>query len=297
MGLPRPRASFTLPASTTTSALKISRERPLYRRHVASTEEIDVDQQRIELIEIDPFSVSWLERVRLVVAFENGGRETAEELHHSKIDLAVAAVDGRINEARLPARPDQKVATPKVSVKAGAGFVRDDVGKSLIEVPELAQPVARGLAALDGFFHPGLQPLPGIEVDPVFAGRIALGKWADEVVEVKARRGSLKLMHSGQATTQLFFEPALFRCRFQELEGQEASVDRHHLRHAESVRLRQPAQTACFGGKHLSRRFGSSLHEESSLVVENDLVGPANISTCQRPVGANRRSDCLFYVL
>jgi hypothetical protein len=86
-------------------------------------------------------------------------------------------------------------------------------------------------------------------------------------------------MDSGETSTQLFIESALFGCRIEELKSQEIGFGGHHFRHSKSIRLSQPAKTACLAREHFSRSFGSSLHEQTALIVENHLVGSADIST------------------
>ena len=66
---------------------------------VAAAEQVDVHEQRIELVERDAFVVPGRERVRLLVGGEHPRAEAAEQPHHRQIDLAVAAVDGRIDQA------------------------------------------------------------------------------------------------------------------------------------------------------------------------------------------------------
>src|SRR6187401_2967626 len=70
------------------------------RADVAAAEQVDVGQEGVELIERHAVGVAGGAGVRLVVGGEAARAGAAEEREHGEVDLAVAAVDGRVDEDR-----------------------------------------------------------------------------------------------------------------------------------------------------------------------------------------------------
>jgi len=77
-----------------------------------------VHEQRIQLIERNTLCGARCTWENFVVSGVDARRESAEELHHGEIDLAVSEVRGRIDEIGLTVRTRQDVAGPEVTVKA-----------------------------------------------------------------------------------------------------------------------------------------------------------------------------------
>src|SRR5262245_28897559 len=86
---------------------------------IRAAEKVHVNQQRVELVQRDAPLVTVGERVDLVVRGKSCRPEAAEQPHHGEIDLTVAAVSRRIDEAGRARVVAHQVSTPKVAVQPG----------------------------------------------------------------------------------------------------------------------------------------------------------------------------------
>ena len=73
---------------------------------------------------------TWRQRILIVIGSEGFFAETAKQLHHREVKLAVPAVCGGVDEPTLTVPVDDSVSCPEVSVQSGSRFV---CGAELIE--------------------------------------------------------------------------------------------------------------------------------------------------------------------
>ena len=85
---------------------------------VAAAEQGRVDEEGEQLPQHHALLVAVGERVRLRVGGERARRRAAEEAQHREVDLPVAAVGGRIDQARAAVRAGEHVAGPQVAMQA-----------------------------------------------------------------------------------------------------------------------------------------------------------------------------------
>ena len=97
-----------------------------------------MDHQRVELVQGNPFPIAVGEGKGLLVSGEHPGPEAAEQLHHGEIDLPVAAVNSRVNQARLADVVGDQVAAPQIAVQPGGRLRRPaqrfELSEQMVEV-------------------------------------------------------------------------------------------------------------------------------------------------------------------
>ena len=101
-------------------------ERVLDGGDVGAAEQVDVHHEEVELVERHPRLAAGRQRKRLLVGGEDPAAEAAEETHHRQIDLAMAAVHRRVDQARLTLLVGHGVAAPQIAVQARRRLGRAD---------------------------------------------------------------------------------------------------------------------------------------------------------------------------
>lgn len=86
---------------------------------VGVAEEVEVIEQGIEVVEVATLGIAGVQRTGFLIGIIEFAGETAEELSHSEIDLAVADADGRIDKDGFTGGPCHDVAAPEVAVEQG----------------------------------------------------------------------------------------------------------------------------------------------------------------------------------
>jgi hypothetical protein len=92
------------------------RERALDARQVARTEEIDVIQQVIEVVQLAAQRVSGVERPRAAVGRHEVLAKATKKLGHREIHLSIADVHGGIEHDASAVSERCRVARPQVAV-------------------------------------------------------------------------------------------------------------------------------------------------------------------------------------
>src|SRR5262249_32296142 len=120
------------------------------------------------------------------VSAEHALGEPAEQAHHREIDLAVATVRGRIDEARRAVVADVQIAAPQVAVQA-RGRLRGtrDVGKAREETVEAAAMRGRETPGVVREAELRLEAFGAKKLRPRRVHAVRLREATDEVVVVE----------------------------------------------------------------------------------------------------------------
>ena len=89
---------------------------------VAASELDCVDDEGSDLVESDSLVPTGGEREHFVVRGETVVAESAEQIHHRQIELAMSAVGRGIDQPAPPAESDQPVAAPQIAVQSRRRF-------------------------------------------------------------------------------------------------------------------------------------------------------------------------------
>src|SRR5262249_45423487 len=147
------------------------------------------------------------ERECLGIGRKHALAEATEEPHHREIHLAMAAVRGRIDEARRALLVDVQVASPEIAVQACRWFLRTD---ELVEPGEQALEAAphggRRASRLARATHLWLEPLALEKIRPAHMRAVRLREAADEVVVVEPERRRRRAMERRERATELLVE-------------------------------------------------------------------------------------------
>ncbi len=103
--------------------LHIPVQRRLHGGAVTAAKQVDVHQQRIQLVESHARQRIRPEGIDLVVGLPEVGSRTPEEPQHRQIDLSMATVHGRVDQARLALVVDVDVPTPEIAMQPRRGFL------------------------------------------------------------------------------------------------------------------------------------------------------------------------------
>jgi hypothetical protein len=119
-------------------------------RDVRASKQVHVNHQRIQLVKAHAVGVARGQRINLLVGREATCRKPAEEAHHRQIYLAVAAVDGRVDETRGTSFVGVQIAAPEVTVKPRRRLDGPDQLREASEKPlEVTLHAGRRQAAVD----------------------------------------------------------------------------------------------------------------------------------------------------
>ena len=128
LAVTQPRTPPQVPRSCPAS--RVALDRGGRGAGVAAAELDGVHHERGDLVERDPISPSVGEREDLLVGGEAVVAEAAEQPHHGEVELAVAAVGGRVDQPAAPVGVDDAVAGPEITVQPSRGLdLATDVGE------------------------------------------------------------------------------------------------------------------------------------------------------------------------
>ena len=85
--------------------------------YVSAAELDGVHHERGDLVEGDPIRPPGGKREDLIVRGEAVVAEAAEQPHHGEVELAMAAVGGRVDQPATPLGVDEAVASPEITVQ------------------------------------------------------------------------------------------------------------------------------------------------------------------------------------
>jgi len=146
------------------------------------SEEVEVDEERVEVTDIPGAAIVRGKWVVVMVSFVKGGFESTKKGGHGEVHIAVAVIDGRVDEDRAALFVAEEVAGPKISVKEGGCFGGEDGGEVVVEALELHQSLFVQQMGIGGQAELGFEAPMDEEADPVGRGGVVLGKGAHVVV-------------------------------------------------------------------------------------------------------------------
>lgn len=91
-------------------------------------------QQRVNVVNGNPFAETGLERKKFEVGFVKRGIETAEQVGERQLGLAETVVAGRVDEPGFVAAAHHEVACPQIAVQQGRIFLWNDGTEPATEV-------------------------------------------------------------------------------------------------------------------------------------------------------------------
>src|SRR5690606_22591229 len=234
----------------------------------------------------------WGEGEGLGVGAEGALREAAKQPHHGQIHLAVASVDGGIDQGRGAAGAHVEVAAAQIAMEPRWWLLLADPALQGVEQPiEAATHVSREQAS--GVWHAqlGEEPLAPVELRPGCGGTVRLGQGTDEVVLLEAEPGCSRAMEPREPAPEVLVEIRSPPSGLQELEDEEgarrARADRQHARD----RQRRGGVSVFEGaaepleppGLRLEHAFGgvsSCLCEDAAPIGELQDVSLADVTSC-----------------
>src|SRR5918992_4462956 len=167
---------------------------------VTTTEEIRVDQQRVEVVEFTAHleeAVAY--RPDLPVAIEEGTAKGVEQGDERQLDLGVSVVDSGIQESSYAVSSCQHVGAPDVGVDERRRVgVFDELIELLRQALHPMQILYRQASGLVGDERDIQQTVVAEKLGPALRGRGRLGKGADQRVPLVAVRVRCNTVQPGE---------------------------------------------------------------------------------------------------
>jgi hypothetical protein len=83
---------------------------------IALAEEVEMVEEMVEIVEVFTFLIARIQRPGSLIGGVKSRREAAEQFGKGQVGLAMAVVNGRVNQDRFAGGGDQPIATPQIAV-------------------------------------------------------------------------------------------------------------------------------------------------------------------------------------
>ena len=130
----------------------------------------------------------------------------------------------------------------------------------------------RGAPAVGRAPQLGFESLVRIKVTPSRSRTVGLRQGTDEVVMVESEFERAGRVQDRKAPSQILVERARRTAGANQLQNQEALIERDHLRDAERAGASQPSQAASLGLVHSRGRASIRFHEQFAAIRERGCV-------------------------
>gem|GEM_PF-5995495 len=170
---------------------------------VTAAEEVNVDEERVEVVEFCAAGESGGKGPDLFVGAGEFGGKSAEHAGHGEVGFGVGCSDGGVNEHGFAGGVDHDVAAPEVAVGEGRVGVGEDGGEFTLKAVPVGLQGGWKAAGVDGEAELGLDALADEEIGEGFEGLVGLRKASDKIVAMPAEVGLMLLVQAGEAVAQL----------------------------------------------------------------------------------------------
>ena len=252
--------------------------------------------ERGDLVEGDPIRPPGGKREDLVVRGEAVVAEAAEQPHHGEVELAMAAVGGRVDQPATPLGVDEAVASPEITVQPRRWLDgTTDVGQPTGERPQPIDRRWRQRARVGRQSGERQQATRAVELGPRRGGIIRQrpAPRRAAVLSTEARRaGSVQ---GGESPTEVLLGHTTGAAALdprQHEQRRHLVRDRQHGRHVNRSRLTDPRQPRGFRREESRRRGAVRLDEHPATVDQLDAVGDGHIATGQRHPARYSGTEC-----